>query len=813
MTSDIDRTPTALRPRRTTASAAPADTTLALSGEAQAAVARICGGRPLEELVLLSSAVLLVVAAAESIAEPGVLVSGPQGPVHVRHDLSMFASVGELVRATDAALRDPAPPAPAGGAVLVRSAMIGRPAADDAVLDLALESGVDGHVLHLRDPAGHHDRWFLDVLLRAVEAVLADLSGGDRELRSVTTAAAADVAEATAAGAAHLDPEPVADTLLRPIRTVAERNPEWLAVVAGGNRLSYGELWSAAGQVAAHLLRLGVRRGDRVGVLTGKSAEALPAILGVLRAGAAYVPLDHRSPGGRLSGMVDDAGCLVVLTADGHGELLAGHSRTVALVDVRAALRAAGPVPELPAVEPTDLAYVMYTSGSTGAPKGVRVTHQAIAAYTRWKVAYDVLGPDCRVLQLPALVFDSSVSDIFPALAAGAALVLADAQTSLPRDLAGLMTSAGITHVTVVPSLYRLLLPHLGEGGLKLVTVAGEATDAGLVAQHHAMLPAVRLVNEYGPAENSVCATAFDHRPDAGPGFPIGRPIATSVVRVVNPAGSPVPAGFIGEILLTGHGLAEGYHDRPALTAAAFTTDGTGVRWYHTHDLAWWRPDGILEFAGRSDEQIKIRGQRIELGEIEAVLGAAGEVEAAAALTIEDASGTAVVAAFVQAPESAVTAVHDFAAERLAPAMVPAVLRAMPSLPLLPSGKPDRRALAAILEAERSVPATPAADGGDDVITAVAQIFQSVVDGAPFGPDDDFILRGGHSLTAISAIARIEERFGVFIDVADFLESATPREIAGLVRDAGVEQPPSVQPAAGEESLRRLLEERLDTHG
>ncbi|WP_062215845.1 non-ribosomal peptide synthetase [Streptomyces sp. NBRC 109706] len=802
MTSEPDPIPTRLRPRLTAPASGPTRAELPLSPAASAGLGRVSGGRPLEELVVLTAAAALVVAAAEATETPGLLVVGPEGPVTCQLDLAARESAGALVRATDAALRRA--PAARGDRVglTVRSTRIGPK--DPATLELTL----DGGVLRLRDAEGAHEEWFLGVLARAVDTALADFADPAGPPGGIRRAAPDDIAAALRLGTTGYVAEAADGTLLAPVEAVVRDAPDRPAVVAGNDTLTYGQLWHAAGLVAARLLALGTRPGDRIGVLTGKSIEALPALLGVLRARAAYVPLDPRAPGRRLTDQVRDAGCRTVLTT---GDL-AGRLPGVAVTEVAEALRTE-PARSLPAPRPDDLAYVIYTSGSTGTPKGVRVTHRASASYVRWKVGHHAIDSDSRVLQIPSLAFDSSVSDIFPALAGGALLVLVDAHRALPRDLAGTAREHAVTHATILPSLYRLLLPELAGTTLRLVTVAGEATPADLVARHHAELPRVRLVNEYGPTENSVCATAFDHGPDAGPGLPVGRPIANTVVRVAAPDAGPLPPGFVGEVLLAGRGLADGYHARPELTAAAFlpSKEAPGGRWYRTGDLGWWRPDGVLEFCGRADGQVKIRGHRVEIGEVEHVLTGLDGVEAAAVVAVADPGADTALVAFVETSRGAESVARALT-DRLPPAMLPAHLVPLPAIPRLVSGKPDGPRLAELARTELARAEGGPAPGGDPLVATIGEIFRSVLGGGPFGPDDDFFLRGGHSLAAIAVIGRVEDRLGVLLDLGDFLDLGTAREVADLVRAAGPASAPG--PTTGDDqALWRLLDGDADSHG
>ncbi|MEU9234319.1 non-ribosomal peptide synthetase [Streptomyces subrutilus] len=805
MTSDSAVPATTIRPRRTGAApAARARAGLALTPAAADGLARVSGGRPLEELVALTAATAVVVGAAEHTDEPVLAVSGPAGPVLTGIGLAGRSTVGDLVRAADSALRS-APAVPAeesalAGAVLVRSARVGDGAAapasrQDAIGLTLTEPGADG-VRELVAEAGpdRAEAWFLDVLLRSVTSVLAGFTDPHGPAAALAPVSAEDVARAAELGRRGFVPEIVPTTLTAPIEETARAHPDRTAVVAGARTLTYREFWQAAQAVAARLHTAGIGRGHRVGVLTGKTVHAVPAIVGTLLAGAAYVPLDPRSPAARLAEILDDAECAAVLAAP---DLLAGlpDGLTAPVIDIQAA--AAGPAAEPEAGRsgplPGDLAYVVYTSGSTGKPKGVEIRHRAIASYVHWKVRHHGLDLDTRVLQLPSLAFDSSVADLFPVLASGGRLVLADTHQLLPRRLAELAEQHRITHLTTVPSLYRVLLGELprAAASLRAVTVAGEATTPDLVGRHHELLPGVRLINEYGPTESSVGATAFDHGTAAGPGFPIGRPIANTVATVTGADGRILPVGFVGELRLAGHGLADGYRNRPELTAAAFVADAgaPGGRSYRTGDLVWWRPDGMLEFTGRADDQVKIRGHRVEPGEVESVLGLLPGVRQAAVAVVSGPDGAPALAAWLEAADTTVEEIRAGAGAALPPAMVPTSLTLVDALPRMVSGKIDRGALVRLAGAGAApAPApSPARTGaGDEALEAqVRAIFEEVLGSGPIGPEGDFFEEGGHSLLAISVIDTIEKRLGVTVDLGDFFDAPTVGEVSALIRKAG----------------------------
>ncbi len=805
MTSDSAVPATAIRPRRTgSAQSGRVRARVPLTSAAADGLAKVSGGRPLEELVGLTAATAVVIGSAEHTDEPVVAVSGPAGPVLSGIGLAAQATVADLVRAVDSALRS-APgladeQAALADAVLVRSARVGvGPAARVSLRDpieLTLsEVGADGaRELVAEASPERTEAWFLELLLRSVSRVLVGFGDPHSAVAALPSAGADDVAAATAFGRRGFEPRGVTTTLTAPIEETVRAHPDRTALVAGDEKLTYRELWRAAQAVAARLHASGIGRGHRVGVLTGKTVHAVPAIIGTLLVGAAYVPLDPRSPAARLAEILDDAECGAVLAApDMHTALPAGRAASV--IDIQEAV--GGPDADLRAAPwsgplPDDLAYVVYTSGSTGRPKGVEVRHRAIASYVHWKLRNHGLDLDTRLLQLPSLAFDSSVADLFPVLASGGRLVLADAHRLLPRQLAELAQQHRITHLTTVPSLYRVLLGELpgAAASLRAVTVAGEATTADLVRRHHELLPGVRLINEYGPTESSVGATAFDHGADAGPGLPIGWPISNTVATVTGADGRVLPVGFVGELKLAGHGLADGYRNRPELTAAAFVADAEapGGRSYRTGDLVWWRPDGMLEFTGRADDQVKIRGHRVEPGEVESVLGLLPGVRQTAVAVVSGPDGAPALAAWLEVADTTVEEIRARATGALPPAMVPTSITLIDELPRMVSGKIDRGALVRLAETATASSPLPApsseASDGDEPEATVRAIFEEVLASGPIGPDGDFFEEGGHSLLAISVLDAIEKRLGVSVDLGDFFLTPTVREVAELVRKA-----------------------------
>ncbi|MEE8304638.1 MAG: amino acid adenylation domain-containing protein, partial [Candidatus Tectomicrobia bacterium] len=411
-----------------------------------------------------------------------------------------------------------------------------------------------------------------------------------------------------------------------------EQTPNSIAVAFLEEKLTYAELNRRANQLAHYLQSLGVGPEVCVGVCMERSIDMIVGIFAVLKAGGAYVPIDPNYPEERLSVILENTQAPVLLTLqsslDTRHALLVNHPCQAVCLDT-AWERIAGepetnPVSE---VTPQNLAYAIYTSGSTGQPKGVQVTHQNLVHSTYARLHY-YPEPPTRFLLLSSFAFDSSVAGIFWTLCQGGALILP--QERLEQDieqLGSLIAEHRISHMLTLPSLYNLLLEHVAPHklqSLQIVMVAGEACPKEAVLRHHMLMPNTTLYNEYGPTEGTVWCTAYQIPTNvAGSQIPIGRPIANMRVYLLDAHGQPVPIGVPGELYIGGDGLARGYLHRPDLTDERFVRPAfsdVGTRLYRTGDLARYLPDGNIEFLGRIDHQIKIRGYRVELEEIEAVL-------------------------------------------------------------------------------------------------------------------------------------------------------------------------------------------------
>ncbi|WP_437759618.1 non-ribosomal peptide synthase/polyketide synthase [Sorangium sp. So ce1389] len=662
---------------------------------------------------------------------------------------------------------------------------------------LQLATGVaDVPTAQLRAMAGYY--------LRALEAMVREPRAAPLAVSLLAPEERARLLEAWNATAARHDGPATVGELFA---AQAARSPDAAAVVIEGAALTYGELDRRSAALARHLVARGVGPETRVAVCMERSLELVVALLGVTRAGGAYVPIDPGYPAERQAFVLADAGARVLLTQARlrAARPLAGAA-AICLDDpaTAAAIEREEAAPLPPPALPAHLAYAIYTSGSTGRPKGVMVPHGALANHMRWILGAHGLGPDDALLQKTAIGFDASVWELWAPLLSGGRLVLAPPGAERdPAALADALQRWGITVLQVVPTLLRPLLdtPALrGAAGLRWLFCGGEALEPALGARLREVLPSARLVNLYGPTEAAIDATSAPWRPElAGDTVPIGRPIANTRAYVLDARLEPAPVGAPGELYLAGDGLARGYLGRPDLTAERFLPDpfgaAPGARMYRTGDLARRRPDGELEFVGRADQQVKLRGFRVELGEIEAALLACPAVREAAVVVRDPGADAARLVAFVApraegapspggAPRAGdaaaplVAELRALLAARLPDPMVPSTFVVLDALPRTASGKIDRRALPEPPGASADL----AADAGALAQAAPAEallagIFAQVLAAPQVGLRDDFFERGGHSLRAMQLVARVREAFGVELPLRALFEAPT---VAGL---------------------------------
>ncbi|HKV10754.1 MAG TPA: amino acid adenylation domain-containing protein, partial [Thermoanaerobaculia bacterium] len=568
-------------------------------------------------------------------------------------------------------------------------------------------------------------------------------------------------------------PASTAPSVLSLFTEQVRRSPEAVALAWEGGRQSYAELDAAANRLAHHLLAQGAGPEQRVGLCLERSPAAIAAMLAVLKTGAAYVPLDPASPEARRELLVREAE-ISVLLSDAEADAFARRS------------------PADPGREPAagDLAYVLFTSGSTGRPKGVLVAHGGIANLALAQIDLFGVKPGDRVLQFASLGFDASVSEIWMALLAGAELHLAEAHRLLPGpNLLALLAERQITHLTLPPSVLAVL-PAAELPDLAALVVAGEAfpPDLARLWQRSGR----HLFNAYGPTEATVCATATGVEAGDGDRVPIGRPIAGTRALVLDRDLSPVPVGVPGEICVGGAGLARGYLGQPGLTAERFGPDpfcgvesGPGERIYHTGDLGRWLPGGALDFLGRIDHQVKVRGFRIEPGEIRAALLAHPGVREAAVIPREDVPGDLRLVAYaVPRPEASPSPgeLRGFLEGRLPGHLIPAAFVLLEALPLTPNGKLDRRALPA--PGATAEPGETFVAPRTPVEEVLAGLWAGLLGRERIGVHADFFDLGGHSLLATRLIARVRGTFDVDLPLSALFQAPTLAGFAAAVEDA-----------------------------
>ncbi|WPO69806.1 non-ribosomal peptide synthetase [Streptomyces sp. KN37] len=620
----------------------------------------------------------------------------------------------------------------------------------------ALESALDGD---------HDD----DVPLSSVQVL--DEAGLRQVLTEWNDSAAALPGDATVAGL---------------FEAQVARVPEAVAVVSGGVEVSYGELDRRANRLARYLVAQGVGAESLVGVCLERGVDVVVALLAVLKAGGAYLPIDAGYPAERVGYMLGDAGPVVVLAStDTVGAVPSSDAAVVVLDDLDLAGFESGPLGV--GVRPEHPAYVIYTSGSTGRPKGVVVEHRSVAALLGWAAAEFGGENFRRVLASTSFNFDVSVFELFGPLVSGGSvevvgdlLALADADASI----------GDVSLVSGVPSAFAQMVAS-GEiqARPRTVVLAGEALTADAVAGIRTAIPGARVANIYGPTEATVYSTAWFADAQVDGIVPIGRPISNARVYVLDGTLSPVPAGVAGELYIAGAGLARGYLGRPELTGERFVADpfaSDGGRLYRTGDVVRWSQDGQVEYLGRADEQVKVRGFRIELGEVQSVLAGHPLVAQAVVVAREDVPGDKRLVSYVVPAEDGLAEelpriLTALASDRLPSYMVPSAVVVLDVLPLNVNGKLDRNALPAPEYATGTSARGPVTLQEE----LLCGVFAQVLGLDSIGVDDDFFALGGHSLLAVRLISRVRTVLGVEVPLRALFETPTVAGLAAGLAGAG----------------------------
>ena len=573
-----------------------------------------------------------------------------------------------------------------------------------------------------------------------------------------------------------------------------EKTPEAVAVVYAEQQVSYGELNRRANQVAHYLRKLGVGPDVRVGLCVERSVEMVVGILGILKAGGAYVPLDPANPAERLRFMLVDSAPVALLTQSQLVELFEGLDLSLPVVGLDAPTPAWADLPDRnlrpgeTGLDPENLAYVIYTSGSTGLPKGVLVQHSGFCNYLAW--AIEEYAPAEGAIVSSPLSFDATVTSLWGALLCGGAIQLLRERQEIDGLLALIVSSEKPPLVKLTPGLLDVLAQQILSRGthtfVRVLVVGGEPLSAETVRQWRQIQPGIRLINEYGPTETVVGCIAHDVPQNATHThtIPIGRPIANARIYILDAEGEPVPVGVTGELYIGGAGVARGYMNRPELTAEKFIphafSGAGGERLYQTGDQVRWQADGELEFLGRLDDQVKLRGLRIELGEIEAALRKQAGVLQAVVVMRE---GQLIGYVVLEGGQPTTQELREKLRQQLPEYMVPAAIVVLASLPLTANGKLDRKALPA--PEFTSVGSRSPSNLQEEIL---AFLFAEVLCLERVGIDDNFFSLGGHSLLATRLTSRIRSTFGVELAGRTLFEAPTVADLVQILRRADDER-------------------------
>ncbi|WP_026342151.1 non-ribosomal peptide synthetase [Paenibacillus fonticola] len=655
-----------------------------------------------------------------------------------------------------------------------------------AKFDLTLHAEEEGALIHLRVDYStalfkeESVKSLLERYIRLVKQVCRNAEARIAELDLMSPEQAEHVLNTFVYG----QPVPIAEKVLHKlVEQQVERTPEHISVVLGERQWTYRQLNDYANHYASIFMKIGIVRGDRVGLLLHSSLEAVAALLGVLKAGAAYVPFDPEHPMERLVDVIDDSGIKLLVTNEQHNITDVVSVPYLRLEDVSQVVTANSVNPDLP-VQGSDSAYVIYTSGTTGKAKGVVIAHEGISNTIQWRSSTYGLNTSDAALQLFHYTFDGFVASFFTPLVTGSKVVMLEqGQAKDPAAIRQALLRYDITHLIIIPPLYQALLEYLSPEdmlSIKSVTLAGDQTTSELVRISKEKSSHVELVNEYGPSENSIAST-FHFGLQVDEEVTIGRPIWNTNVYVTNRDGQIQPVGIPGEIVLSGIGLSSGYVNRPELTADKFVSNPyePGKIMYKTGDCGKWLPDGNIEYIGRVDHQLKIRGYRIEPGEIEAVLLADPVVKEAVVTVFTDASQQRRLCAYVvpeigHAPQPEHIKVQ---LERKLPHyMIPSAIVILERMPLTSTGKLNRGALPKPIMTELGEAVMP----GNEREALLLSVWRDVLGLDSIGLQDNFFSAGGDSIKAIQVAARVRQ-YGYALDMKQLFQHPTISTLSRFV--------------------------------
>lgn len=569
------------------------------------------------------------------------------------------------------------------------------------------------------------------------------------------------------------------------------RYPAHIAITYAEQSLTYEELDQRADQLAHTLQCLGVGLETRVGICMERSLEVVIALLAILKAGGAYVPLDPNYPQERLAFFIEDAEVAVLLTQTWLTSRLPASRTRIVCLDQPLETVTQKPMESCPdLVQPENLAYIMYTSGSTGKPKGVAVTHRNVVRLVK-ETNYLPFTHDQVFLQFSSISFDASTLEIWGGLLNGARLVIAPPALPSLEELGALVQRSQINTLFLTTGLFQVMVENHVDAlrSLKYLVTGGDVLSVAAAQRAVQELPACCILNGYGPTESTTFATCYRLHDSASirTSVPIGRPISNTQVYVLDGNLQPVPIGVAGELFIGGDGVARGYLNRPELTREKFLPDPfsqeTEARMYRTGDLVRYRVDGTLEFLGRSDNQVKVRGFRVELNEIEAVLGMHPLVRSCVVLARVDAQGQKQLVAYLnlsQEHATAIEAVRTYLQQQLPAYMLPAVFVPIEQFPLTPNGKVDRQALPDPAVYQTDI----ASVGPRDALEAVlGEIWLTLLGWKQVAIDAPFLESGGNSLLAMQLTSYLLKVFHTKIPLQSFFQKLTVADLAQTLRE------------------------------